>query len=879
MPGNRLRFTAYLILVLTLALLVSAPVSHTTVGLAAPPSPEDPQPGRPLVPVVQRFAEQGPALQAQSDPQATVASLPDGEELVYIGHIDGYPTGAIAVKQGLTAIAFHERILFFETSGGAAGNLQPTGSLFLPEPVQTMVFHDNYLYASTPSYFLVVDVSVPANPRVARVFYTGFSFSHLEVEGNLLIGISQGGAGQYLDLISLELPGEPQYIVSYIWEGRLLGIENQTIYRLYDNQVEYIPLTNLENLYLYYGGVLPDYDQLAERTWNFAMNGQILYAISSYKVSCYQVCRYDNYIYAWSLAKPAKPTKLGQAWLETGKLLGSLSIYGTSAAVAAEDTVHVIDMSQPGVPVSTGVYQAPAKILDARLFGTQVHLVGEKSGLQVVDFGGGQSPRLRGEYLGTGRVEAMELGPGIALTWSNKFDRQFLAYDLTDFDYPRRIEIDLGESRPLDVVYREDLVYVLLETTVYSEDWRASTIYTLRILDPAGQPPFKQIAALELPERYDFNEYVRGRIRFNGDMLFAFFGEERISGELIAIDISDPANPVQVLEMGFGEVRDIAFSDGYAFVLAGYHEPKLRIFDVRSPGAFTEVGAPLNISGEVIQVAGEYAFVAGSDTDEITVLDISQPDAPVVVSRYLLYFDWLKDLQVWGRYLLVANNNVYEVYQRYLAVIDAGHPEQLRLAAIIQHPNDLCDVAADGDIIALATCEAGVDFLSLTNRLPEPQSVSLTPDSSQRLEFNYRSGETLSLDFPTAAVSETITVTVTPVRTADQPKLLSTGLGFHLSARGAAPLSFGEPVTVTITYSDETVRTISNEAQLRLLHLNGSGSPDASQSCSEPQAPQRDLRANRFSTVLCQPGTYGLYGPTNWLYLPSLLNGVFHWRP
>lgn len=60
----------------------------------------------------------GYALHAQSDQQATAASLSDQEGFELLGHIEGVPTGAMAVEQNLTAIAFQRQLILFDISGG-----------------------------------------------------------------------------------------------------------------------------------------------------------------------------------------------------------------------------------------------------------------------------------------------------------------------------------------------------------------------------------------------------------------------------------------------------------------------------------------------------------------------------------------------------------------------------------------------------------------------------------------------------------------------------------------------------------------------------------------------------------------------------------------
>lgn len=792
-----------------------------------------------------------------------------------MGHIEGEPLRVFGGDQGLTAVAFLRRIALFDIAG-AEGSLQPTGSVLLPEPAQAMVFHGGFLYAATPSWLYAIDVSDPGNPQ--EVSETPAEFTSLKVDGEILYGV---GNLRYA-LYSLERPGEPQLIASHSREGRVLEIANQRVYLLVGTRLRILSLADPTHPVLVADSELPSYSEVSKyggtfRWWDFALGGQILYGLSTDSQPCNKVgCFADHTLHTWDLTNPAAPVELGLVRYDPISFPSFFLVSGTLLAVGFWDTVYFRDMTQPDAPVEVAVHEAPDGIIAAWFAGTQFHMVVDGLSFYVIDPDNAQDPRLLGEYQSLGSYYSVEMLPGIALAWSSYSTPQFLAYDLADPGHPERLELNLGEHAPMEVVYRDGLVYTLWEGSSFSEEtntWGDS--YGLRILDPTGQPPFRVVTVLDLSVPESGFGYNFGRIRFDGDMLYAVLGlgPSASNGTILGVDVNNPAESVQVLTWDAGESMnawDIAFADGYAYVITEHYENRnaqFRVFEASLPGAFTEVGTPLELSGaRSIQVSGEYAFVAG---DRITVLDLGQPDAPVVIGEYDFGFYRSPDFELWGRYLVFAN------YGGEVLAIDAAVPDQLSLAAIAQIPDEICGMSAYGDIIAVATCDDGLDFYRLANPLPEPQSLTLSPGSSQLLEFPYFSGEMLGMYFPAGAVTETITVTVSPVRTLEQPGLLSTGLGFHLSAPGAGPLSFGEPVAVTLTYQDEAMRTIFDEALLRLLHLDGPDGLDAFQTCPNPQEPHRDPDANRYFGILCQSGTYGLYGPTNWFYLPTMPKDMY----
>ena len=103
------------------------------------------------------------------------------------------------------------------------------------------------------------------------------------------------------------------------------------------------------------------------------------------------------------------------------------------------------------------------------------------------------------------------------------------------------------------------------------------------------------------------------------------------------VDVSDPRNPREVSEYrGRDSIRAVSVDGNYAY-LAANHDG-LAILDVRDPMNLSEIGHAdtyRQIWG--VQVNGHYAFVTETvfrDKRKFVVLDVSDPGAPVIVTRY-----------------------------------------------------------------------------------------------------------------------------------------------------------------------------------------------------------------------------------------------------
>lgn len=131
-------------------------------------------------------------------------------------------------------------------------------------------------------------------------------------------------------------------------------------------------------------------------------------------------------------------------------------------------------------------------------------------------------------------------------------------------------------------------------------------------------------------------------------------------GYLEVVDISDPANPIELGKvLTPAVVNGVAVSGSYAYVADG--GGGLRIIDVSTPSSPFEVGF-FDTGGEAMSVAvsGSYAYVADFN-DGLRIIDVSTPSSPQEVG----FFDtgsYALGVAISGSYAYVADGSlmVYE---------------------------------------------------------------------------------------------------------------------------------------------------------------------------------------------------------------------------
>ncbi|MBL7074737.1 T9SS type A sorting domain-containing protein [candidate division KSB1 bacterium] len=182
------------------------------------------------------------------------------------------------------------------------------------------------------------------------------------------------------------------------------------------------------------------------------------------------------------------------------------------------------------------------------------------------------------------------------------------------------------------------------------------------------------------------------------------------------IDVSTPSSPQEV---GFfdtgGEAYGVAVSGSYAYV-ADYWDG-LRIIDVSTPSSPQEVGFfDTGSMAYGVAVSGSYAYVA-DDWDGLRIIDVSTPSSPQEVG----FFDTggqAYGVAVSGSYAYVAD------YLDGLRIIDVSTPSSPQEVGFFDTAGQACGVAVSGSYAYVADRSDGLRIIDVS-----------TPSSPQEVGF------------------------------------------------------------------------------------------------------------------------------------------------
>lgn len=128
---------------------------------------------------------------------------------------------------------------------------------------------------------------------------------------------------------------------------------------------------------------------------------------------------------------------------------------------------------------------------------------------------------------------------------------------------------------------------------------------------------------------------------------------------LALLDLADPANPTWIGQSGlFDEtIQDVAFAGQFAYALEGEN---LHVVDVTNPAAPVSVETlDLEVGGRMLQLVGSTLFVANGYERPQMVFDVSQPAKPIVVGGLDACAE---ELQVAGNYAYLAGCDYFRVF-------------------------------------------------------------------------------------------------------------------------------------------------------------------------------------------------------------------------
>ena len=168
-------------------------------------------------------------------------------------------------------------------------------------------------------------------------------------------------------------------------------------------------------------------------------------------------------------------------------------------------------------------------------------------------------------------------------------------------------------------------------------------------------------------------------IKISGDLAVIGIQQEDLDLGLLLLDISDPANPVEVSRLeveGWGGVHNL-FIDGDRLYLAHMYSPGLSIVDISDPaapvisGSWQHEGGFSNLVHDVF-IRDNLAVISDYDSG-LVLLDLTDPDAPALLGE-VPFPEGIHSAWAEGDY--VYCNQEFGGWEQRLHVVDISDPRQ-----------------------------------------------------------------------------------------------------------------------------------------------------------------------------------------------------------
>jgi hypothetical protein len=654
----------------------------------------------------------------------------------------------------------------------------------------------------TIGYFTdIFDVTDPSHPeRLGDLPQLAAPVKQLNVENGLLYALQQDGLAIY----SLADPLDPQlsgafpdeWGMSVVWQG------NQAL--LLDNVLGLMVLDTADLAQIVQIGF---YGWAQEADYLTAAGSNLL-TVKNYS-GWYPDYHDSAVLRVIEMADPFAPHVSAYLVLDD-KALGKPYVYGSYIYFAGNRGVTIIDASDPAslqVLGRTGnTFTTGVEVLDGKAYAITQDIGGSGGYLTVSDVSNPASPTLLSQtlYLEPKDVSITSQGGhayAYLITQGN-----LVVLDVTDGANPVEVyqdSQDFGFSM-LDTESRGIQTIAYLSGSM--SDWSGLGVIALDVSDPAN-PLYLGVYLLS-------NIYDALVLEAADDLVYF-----SIYNELVLVDFSVPASPMQVLRAGDPDglgIFDASVGEEYFYTTTMYNSILVFAKSGDLDGRVTDhnykpvEGVSVALSnGEVMTTSadGSYAF----------------PDLG------------------FGDYVITPT-----------------------LEAFVFTP-------------AIREVSIPTDWISQTFViLPAPVSTVLEPGVETTLTYTDVQGLPTSFIFPAGLISTTAVAYVTPTLASGFFGADFAGHAFELFVDPGFSNNpqeyFTVPVSVTIQYSLEDAAGITDTTRLALYRLDGSGWTEADASCLPASSPIVQ-EPGVFKGAICQQGLFALLGPSHSLALPFLSFG------
>ena len=793
-------------------------------------------------------------------PQAP-ATTTNVQGIELMGHIGG-ASAAVAMQGQYAYVGFGPRLDVLDVSRpsgpGRVGYVVLADVLFF-EITKAIEVASGYAYVAAGRGGLrAVDISDPTDPTEVGILDTPGTSEDIAVVGNYAYVADGDGGLRVVDISDPTSPTEVgfcdtvyvryvvmvvggyAYISDYNYHLRIINVSNPAVpteIGFYDLQAPLDAVVSGDYAYFAdrYGGLrvvdISDPTSPVEvgfygipHAWasseGVAVSGNYAYVTIRYIANPYGPRRTDGFLYVVDILDPANPTEVSvhqtaesawdvavsgdYAYVVTGYSLGQGSPVMGFGGAWVGDSGLVVNISDPANPVEAGAYRSSGYMYNVAVSGNYAYVAACDDGLRVVDISAPTVPTEVGFF---DAYEAVDVAISGDYAYVATGDNKLLVLGISNPANPIEVrEVSFYGKESLyatDVVVSDGYAYVAVE-----ECCPAST-FGLRVLDISDPANPVEVGAYH-SSGYKFDAAV------SGDYAYITVGYVRPAegGNLLVLDISDPTNPIEVGAYDAqGYAHGVAVSGGHAYVAIwdfAFASGALRVVDISDPTSPIEVGT-YGTPGYACDVAvvGNYAYVTAG---ELRVLDISDPANPT--EAHSSYGAWGK-VTVSGGYVYVAAECGGLFILRLPPSLITGHVTDL-------HGAPLSNVTISADTGLSATTDASGQY-TLTNVLVG--TYALTPTTS---------------GYFWSPANRTVTV---------PPDVIGqdfTGQNIHKQVTPSGPnaVDYGDPLTYTvcIIYPDTRILTLYDPVPTYTSYI--------SVSLSAPGGVAYDLLSNAISGTL-----------------------------
>jgi hypothetical protein len=296
--------------------------------------------------------------------------------------------------------------------------------------------------------------------------------------------------------------------------------------------------------------------------------------------------------------------------LDTPDWAAGIATAGNFAYVAdGESGLRILDISDPDTPVWAGSLDTPGSAADLALSGSLACVADVSGGLRLIDVSNPSAPAPVGALATPFPVTGVAVaGTHAYVSGGGGGGSGLVVVDISVPSSPSIVTTIAGTAMWRRVAVAGATLYVAAES-------QGLRIYSLA--NPAS-PAF-------LGATPGFNS--ASDVAVDGTIAYI-----RSGSALKSVDVSNPASPTILGELGTGPGTGIAIADGHAFVSTLFDvSGSLLVVDIGDPAALVLTGTiTLRDWATDVALSGDRAFVANG-TNGVQIIDVSNPTEPPII--------------------------------------------------------------------------------------------------------------------------------------------------------------------------------------------------------------------------------------------------------